>query len=372
MRTYVFKLYKSKKNKQLHKAINVAGCIWNHLIALHKRYYSLYKKSLSSNKIKLHITKLKKTKKFSFWNNLGSQAIQDVAERIDRSYKLFFRNIKHGVKSSPPRFRKVKKYSSFTLKQAGWKLLQKNQIIIMGKEYKYFKSRDIFGEIKTVTIKRDKLGDLWLFFTVKENFDPIKVRSGKIVGLDFGLKTFLTTSKNDHLENPMFFMRTLKTIKSLSKSLSKKKKGSNNYEKARIKLAKAHRKVTNQRKDFHFKLALDLSRKYAAISVEDLNLKAMKRLWGRKVSDLGYYSFLEILSWECYKNGSQLIKIPRFYPSSKTCSNCGYIFEELSLKDRTWKCPKCGSNHDRDLNAAINIERVGASTLKVEDVRPTI
>ena len=163
MRTYSYKLYHAKRNKNLHKSINIAGSIYNHLIALHKRYYRLYGKSLSANKLKKHITKLKRTKKYAYWNNLGSQAIQDIAERIDRAYKLFYRNLKHGIKTAPPSFKKVRRYKSFTLKQAGYKLHEDNKITIMGKIYKYHQSRGIEGKVKTITVKRDPLGDLYLY-----------------------------------------------------------------------------------------------------------------------------------------------------------------------------------------------------------------
>ena len=372
MRTYTFKLYHAKRNRRLHQTINVAGCIWNHLIALHRRYYRRYQKSLNAFRIQLHITKLKRTKRFAFWNKLGSQAIQDVAQRIDRAYKLFFRNLKHGLKTAPPNFRAVKKYRSFTLKQAGWKLLSGNRVVIMGTEYKYCKSREVAGKVKTVTVKRDAVGDLWLFFVVDEGQVPVEVRSGESVGLDFGLKTFLTTSKDERLESPLFFKRNAELLKSLSRKLSRKKPGSNNRRKARLALARAHRRTANQRRDFHFKTALALAKEYALVVVEDLNLKAMQRLWGRKISDLGHAAFLNILSWECFKNASQLLKINRFYPSSKTCSICGHVLAELPLSVRSWQCPTCDCVHDRDLNAAKNIERVGASTLKGEDVRPDV
>lgn len=364
MRTYVFKLYNSKKNKHLNRAINIAGCIYNHLIALHRRYYSIFKKSLNVSRLQLHMTKLKKTKRFSFWNILGSQAIQDIAQRIDRAYKLFFRNLKHKIRTAPPNFKRVKKYRSFTLKQAGYKLLNDNRIIIMGNEYKYSKSRDLAGKIKILTIKRDALGDLWLYFVCEESLEPKETRSGEIVGLDFGLKTFLTTSEGTKLDSPLFFKQASKELKTLSKKLSSKKPSSKNRAKARLNLARTHRRIANRRRDFHFKTALKLALDYSEIYVEDLNIKAMQKLWGRKISDLGHASFLKILEWQCFKNGSRLNFIDRFYPSSKTCSLCGYVLPELSLSARSWVCPCCTSEHDRDVNAAVNIKQVGASTCK--------
>ena len=244
-----------------------------------------------------------------------------------------------------------------------------NRVTIMGQKYKYFKSREIGGEIKTLTVKRDALGDFWLFFVADENIEPIEARSGESVGLDFGLKTFLTTSDGEKIESPLFMRQASNKIKGLSRKLSKKKRGSSNRNKARLNLARVHRKIANQRKDFHFKLALDLAMRYAFIFVEDLNMKGMQRMWGRKISDLGHARFLDILAWQMYKHGVKGVKIDRFYPSSKTCSSCLYVLPELPLSVREWTCPKCDSAHDRDVNAARNILRVGVSTLKGEDVR---
>lgn len=370
MRTYCFKLYRSKKNKKLHRSIDIAGQIYNYLIALHKRYYRLYGKHLNVNKLMKHITKLKKQKRFTYWNLLGSQAIQDVAQRIERSYKLFFENRKRGIKSAPPSFKKVKKYKSFTLKQAGYWLLDGNRLVIMGNVYKYFKSRDIEGRIKTLTVKRDSLGDIYIYLTCETEEAAVEPRSGKSVGLDFGLKKFLTASDGRIIESPLFFKQGIKEIRKLNKILSRKKKWSNNYKRALLDLARAYKKIANRRRDYHFKLAKKLAEEYVLICIEDLNIKAMQKLWGRKVSDLGHSQFVNILKHQCAKAGTAVVEIPRFYPSSRTCSDCGYAVYDLPLNVREWVCPKCGSIHDRDLNAAINILRVGASTLAGEGVRP--
>lgn len=372
MRTYCFKLYYSKRNKNLHRSLNIAGGIYNHLIALHKRHYRLYGKSLNVNKLMKHITKLKKQKRFSHWNRLGSQAIQDIAQRIDRGYKLFFRNHALRIKSAPPSFKKVRKYKSFTLKQAGYRLLDGNRITIMGREYKYFKSREIEGIVKTLTVKRDLLGDIYIYLACETKEAPVEPRSGESVGFDFGLKTFLKSSDGADIVSPLFFKQGAKKIRALNKSLSRKKKGSRNRKKARLALARAHKQIADRRRDFHFKLAEEISRKYSLVCIEDLNLKAMQKLWGKKVSDLGHGQFVSILKYRCAKTGTAVVETPLFYPSSKTCSECGHVLEELALAVREWTCPACGAIHDRDLNAARNILRVGASTLVGEGVRPAL
>jgi putative transposase len=317
-----------------------------------------------------HITKLKKQKRFTYWNLLGSQAVQDIAQRIDRSYKLFFENRKRGIRSAPPSFKKVRRYKSFTLKQAGYWLLDRNRIVIMGHEYRYFKPREVEGKIKTLTVKRDSLGDIYLYLTCETEEGPVEPRSGESVGFDFGLKMFLKASDGEDAEAPLFFKQGMKEIRKLNKSLSRKKKGSHNRKRARFELARAHRRIADRRRDYHFKLAKELTEKYSLICVEDLNLKAMQKLWGRKISDLGHSQFVNILKYQCAKTGATVVEIPRFYPSSKTCSNCGHVLDDLPLGVREWICPACGAKHDRDLNAALNILRVGASNPWGEGVRP--
>ena len=311
VKTYCFKLYKAKRNRKLHKVINIAGIIYNHCIALHKRYYRLFKKSLNIYKLQKHLTKLKKIGKFSYFKEVGSQAIQDITQRIDRAYKLFFRNLKHKIRTAPPSFKKIRKYKSFTLKQAGWKLLKDNAIEINKQKYKYFKSRDIEGIVQTITIKRDTLGDIYLYFVCETNENKVLARTGKSVGYDFGLKQFLTASDNEDIKAPLFFKQNA----------------------------------------------------YALICIEDLNIKGMQKRWGRKISDYGFSEFIKILEYKAREIGSIVQKIDRYYPSSQICHVCGTKNPETkNLAVREWICAKCKTSHDRDRNAAINIWKVGAST----------
>jgi len=370
IKTFEMKLYQSKKNRYLHDSIDAAAQIYNHCIALHKRYYKLFKKHLNKFQLQKHLTKLKKLEKFLFWKNVGSQAIQDITDRIERGFQLFFCSLKSNKRVRPPSFKKRKKYKSFTLKQAGYKLFENNKIIIGKRCYKFHKSREIDGDIKTLTVKRDPLGDIYLFFSCEvPEVQTEKVLSGKSVGFDFGLKCFLTLSDESEIESPEFFKKGLKSVRKANRSLSRKKKGSKNRILARRNLARIHKKIANQRRDYHFKLAKHLAETYDVLFFEDLNMKAMQKMWGRKVSDLSFSFFLNILEYYCGKTGSKIQKIDRFYPSSKTCSFCDYVFKELSLNDREWSCPNCCFHHLRDVNAAKNIHRVGASALGVGEVR---
>ena len=147
------------------RQINIAGLIYNHCLALHKRYYRLFGKYIQPYKLMKHLTKLKRTKRFAYMSKLGSQAVQNIAERIDHAYNLFWSNLKRKAKTSPPKFKAVRRYKSFTLKQVGWKLDEQFGRIKLGKKwYRYFQSRKIEGKVKTVTVKRDAVGDIYVYF----------------------------------------------------------------------------------------------------------------------------------------------------------------------------------------------------------------
>jgi putative transposase len=371
IKTYSFKLYNSKHNKKLHNLINLSAQIYNHCIALHKRYYRLFGRHLNKYDLCKHITKLKKLEKYKHWNNLNAQAIQEITDRIENAYTLFFRNLKRNIRCAPPSFKKRIKYKSFTLKQTGYKLSDDNTVIIGKRRYKFFKSRDIDGKIKTVTIKRDTLGDIYIYFVCGvDTAQEVRARTGKSVGFDFGLTTYLKASDKEDIISPLFFKDSQNIIKKLNRELSRKQKGSNNRKKAKRALTKQHIKIVNQRKDFQFKLVKKLCEKYDLICLEDLNIKGMQRLWGRKISDLSHSSFVNLLKQQSGKYDVIISEIPRFYPSSKTCSGCGFVVDELSLKVRSWTCAACNTSHDRDFNAAVNILRVGASTLGGVPVNP--
>ena len=365
MKILKFKLYQHKRNRHLKGTINAAGVIYNHCIALHKRYYRMIGKHLNCAKLQSHIAKLRKRN--SFWQSVGSQAAQDICQRIEKAYQLFFKHNKKGVR--PPGFKKVKKYKSFTLKQAGYKFLGGNRVKIGSRVYQFWKSREIEGKVKTLTIKRTSLGELFMVLVVDDGTNPeVEVKTGKIAGFDFGLKTFLTCSDGNNIESPQFFKQSLNAIKKASKQHSKKLKGSSNRERARKDLVRKHEDISHRRRDWFWKLAHELTDRFDVLCFETLNLNGRQRLWGRKISDLAFVEFLQILEWVAKKKYKQVVFVDQWYPSSKTCSSCGHILESLDLSVREWRCPSCQSINGRDENAARNIQMVGASTIGLGDV----
>ena len=361
-KTYTYKLYSTKRTKHLDELVEISREIWNYCLALQKRYYRIFGKYIPPYSMKKHLTKVKHRKKYLHWCRLGSQAIQDVVERQDRSFRAFFDwcRTRSGPRKSPPKFRKHGRYHSFTLKQSGWSV-RGNVITVCGYSFKFWKHREFHGNVKTVTIKSNAMGEYFVYFSVIEEIEVPDVHAGNAVGIDFGLKTFLTLSDGTKIDSPQWFRNGLAEVQTASRAVSHKHKCSKNRRRALHALEKVHDDIANRRRDWFFKLAAELTKRYSVICIEDLNLKGMQRLWGRKVSDLAYGEFVSILGYEAAVNGCQLVVIDRWFPSSKACHCCGYVKEDLNLKDRGWTCPSCGAVHDRDVNAAVNILEQGLS-----------
>ena len=383
MKTYRYKMYTKTQDGVLDNQIDRFGIVYNHCIALHKRFYKLTGKSLNRYVLQSHLARIKHR---PLWENvfdgLDAQAVQQIAERIDKAYKLFFRNQKHHVKSAPPKFKKVKKYPSFTLKQCGYKF-DGNKVRLNGRWYGFHKSRDWKGKVKTVTIKRDRCGDFWLIVTTDWVDSEVLPKSGKSVGYDFGMKTYLVASDFRDIVAPLFFKEAAKENKKLSRAISSKVKGSNNYDDAVLDKARFMRSICYKRADFQWKLADRLVREYDILCFEDLNLKGMakqarkkgrkhgRKRFGAKIGDYGFSEFLSKLQYKAAIAGKEVRFVPWNFPSSQLCSECG--FQNPAVKDlsvREWVCPKCGAHHDRDRNAATNILREGTSSCWRDSVRP--
>ena len=295
--------------------------------------------------------------------------MQEELRRIDTAYQRFFNKLGGKPKRKPKH-----KFKSITYPgQAGWSL-NDNRITLTFRKwnpktckwqfdrvpYAFHKHREFEGTIRRITIKRDACGDYWLCITTDfQDTEPLPA-TGQSVGADFGMKdAYLTLSTGEKIQHPQPLKQSLKKLRFLSKALSRKQKGSNGWWRCVRRLAGLHRKISNQRIDFQWKLANDLCERFDTIVLETLNLDGMKRLWGRKVSDLAFYQFVEILRYKCQKHKRHFVQIGQWTATTKPCSSCGYTNGELSLSDRQWICPECGSDHDRDINAAINILQAG-------------
>lgn len=367
---YKYKVYSQNRNhrKRLEEWLRTAAWIYNHCIALHKRYYNLYHKSLPKAKLQSHIAKMKQ-RCFSIWKQIDAQATQEITDRIYAGYDRFFaKDAKH-----PPTFKNWRKYKSVTFKQTGYTL--NGNVLTINKlelRLKFHMSRPIDGKVQTVCVKRDAVGDWWLSFSIRKEDSPkqIKPMTGQTAGFDFGLKHFLTGADGRRIDSPLYLFHSLDELRRKSRKLSKKQKGSNSRKKAKLELARFHRRISNLRSDFHWKLANQIVSEYDTICLETLNTKGMQQMWGRKIGDLAFAEFVKILSVMCTKHRRNLVKINQWEATSKTCSHCGHKEKEMSLNIRKWTCPECGASHDRDVNAAQNILRVGTSTLGRGSISP--
>ena len=299
---------------------------------------------------------------FPEYRKVGSQVLQDVIERLDKAYKAFFRKVKNGDgRVGFPLFKSRERYNSFTLKQSGWKLDGKYLTIRNVGRFKIRLSRPVEGNIKTVTILRALSGHWYVCFSCDEVPERRLEHSDKSVGIHVGIEFFCVDSDEGHEENPAYLRKAEKQLRVRQKKLSRRVKGSHGWEEARILVAKAHEKVKNQRNHFLHKVANKYVANYGVICVEDLNISSMGRnhLLAKYIHDANWGKFFELLNYKAEEAGRSIIEVPRFEPTSKTCSACGTINQELSLDDREWVCKSCGVLHDRGHNAAKNIRRIG-------------
>ena len=218
-------------------------------------------------------------------------------------------------------------------------------------------SRKVEGKIKNATISRTASGKFFVTLCVKQIVE-VKSNQGHEIGIDVGIKHFYSDTNGNIVENPRLWKRFATKLAREQRKLSRKMKGSGQWEKQRIKVARIHEKIVNIREDFQHKLAFHLAEENQFIAVEKLNIKSMKgnRKLSKAIHDVAWGKFFKKLEYKTYEHGGKMVKIPTFYPSSQTCNVCGYknsLVKDLKIRD--WECPECHSHHDRDLNASINI-----------------
>ena len=379
MRNTKHKLFHDKSLKRLYDELNICGVVRNHFIALSMRYYRRYGKGLSYSKMSKHLTKLKRLEKHKHWNIPYSWALQNVLKRLSASFKEM-RTLGRGH----PKFKSCKKHKGMTFDATQApveKVLdaEKNQrnhptyrIRLNGRWYRFSLHREIKGQITQVHVTRDALGDVYI--TLTEDYSEVKYepKTGKAEGFDFGIKDFLTGSGGKRWTSPMFYKQNAKKLAEAQQTYSRKVKGSKNQERDRKTIARIHKKTANQRADHHWKLAIELCRQSDILFFEDLNLSGMKSLFGKQVSDLAFGEFLQKLKHQSKKRIRSVLKIGRWTPTSKCCSVCDSHNKELTLVDREWTCPSCGTSLDRDHNAAMNILKEGVASFGLGVVRPIV
>ena len=290
-------------------------------------------------------------KEFQWLQEVNSQPLQQTLKDLETAYSRFFKG-----KAKFPRFKKRSHQQSFRVPQ-NFSITEKGKLKLPKMSHiKMVIHREIEGDIKSVTLSTTPSGKYYASIVTELDI-PKAPLNGDQIGMDLGLKDFCMNNKPEKFENPRYFQRSLRRLKIRQRRLSRNDKDSNNRKKARVKVAKINEKVANQRLDYQHKISLKLTKENQVISCEDLNIKGMvkNRKLAKQISDVAWGQFLTLLDYKGDIYGCEIKREDRFFPSSKRCSNCGYIKEDLTLKDREWTCPECGMNHDRDINACHNL-----------------
>lgn len=353
-----YRIYPNKEQAAFFaKCFGCVRFVYNKMLAEKIDYYKQTGKSL-------RVTPAKYKSEYPWLKEVDSLALANAQLHLETAYKNFFRDPKVGF----PKFKtKHRSKASYTTNLVNGNIRLEEGYIRLPKvgrvKIRLHRSADEQWKLKSVTISRETTGDYYAAILYESTCNEKQVhedRMGDVLGIDFAMQGLAVFSDGTKADYPMYYRKSEKKVAREQRKLSKCQKGSRNYQKQKRKLAKAHAKIRNQRADHHHKLSYRIAENYDVVAVEDLNMKGMSRALnlGKSTMDNGYGSFLSMLEYKLEQRGKTFIKINRYYPSSKTCSCCGKVKEELKLSERLFICD-CGNRMDRDVNAAINIREEG-------------
>ena len=345
------------------------GCVrlaWNRTLAERHRLYHAEGKNLSYAASDAALTALKQDPDLAFLNEVSSVPLQQTLRHQHKAFSAFF-----AKRARYPRFksrhgRQSASYtrSAFSLRGGALRLAKTDAPLRFAWSWPDIDVATL--NPTTVTVSREPDGRWYVTFAV-DTSDPVPLpAAGHAVGVDLGVKDFAATSDGQKIANPRRLERKARNLARYQRRMARCQKGSANRAKAKAKAARAHRKVRDARRDFLHRTSTRLARSADTIVIEDLNVSGMvrNRRLARVISDCGWGEFRRQLAYKCERYGRELAVIDRWYPSSKTCSACGYLLAELSLSTRHWTCPQCRTRHDRDINAAKNILAAGRAAAR--------
>ena len=368
-KTLKYRIYPtSKQRRLLQEQLNECRWLYNHLLEQRRNAWEQEKKFISRFDQYKSVVVLKKER--PSLNNVYSQVLQDVVDRVDRAFQNFFRRVKAGEKKvGYPRFKGFNRYDSLTYKQAGfgWKVKDNHLNLSKIGSIKIKMHRPIIGTLKTCTIRRQR--EKWYAcFSVEYQNNPLP-KSDEVVGIDVGLESFATLSTGEKVDNPRFFKTDQKALAKAQRKLSKQKKGSLEWKKAKKVVARIYERISNRRNNFIHQEARKIVNRFGIICIEKLNVKGMMhnhtKIFGNKLNrgivNVAWGQFANVLSHKAEEAGRQFIAIdPK--GTSQICSQCGSVVEK-ELSDRWHDCPICGCHLHRDYNASLNILRLGLQSL---------
>jgi putative transposase len=359
------------QEEHINKTLGSCRFVYNYYLEKKISLYKSEKKSLSHNKCSSDLTLLKQQEEYNWLNDVARNALNNSLEDLDTAFSNFFREIKKGnCNYGLPKFKRKHKYPQsyrldWALRRSGVapSIEIKNNKIKLHKLgwVKISNSRNVGGNIVSATISKTASGKYYISVCCNVDDSSVPEISG-IVALDLGIKDYFTDSNGNKILNPCLIQSFDEHIRQLDRILSRKQKGSHNYEKLRIKRAKLHEHIRNKRIDFLHKLSSKLINDNQVIIMEDLNVKGMIEdgYVAKYIQDVGWREFRIMIEYKALKNNRRVILIDRFFPSSQICSQCGYKnVETRNLNVRKWICPNCNTEHDRDINAAKNILNEG-------------
>ena len=359
-KAYRFRIYPSESQEELiQKTFGCVRYVYNYYLAMRKKKYDEDRETFRYYACCLDLTSYKRDN--SWLKEVDVTALQSSLKDLDDAYENFFRRVKNGDKPGYPKFKNKKdNHKSYKSKncKSTIRLTEKHIRIPKVGNIKCKISKNVEGRILSATIIQVPSGKYFVSVLCTDILHAQIEKTGAVVGIDLGLKEIAITSDNCHYSNPKHLANSHKKLVKLQRKLSRKSKGSNNREKARIKMARLHEHVANQRLDNAHKMTTSLVRDYDLIAIETLSPKNMVKnhRLAKAISDAAWGEIVKQFECKCNWHGKELVKVDRFYPSSQTCNSCGYKNSDTKkLAVREWDCPKCGVHHDRDVNAAKNI-----------------
>ena len=371
-RGFKYRIYPNESQRdQIARTLGSCRFVYNRALDVKKTAYSETGKSIATNDLIKMIPAWKRDPETSWLAQVDSMALQQSIRDLDRAYKNFFRRVREGGKPGFPKF-KSRRHARQSYRTNGGKVLDRNHIALPKLGTVRAKvSRPLQGRFMSVTVSLDAAGRYFATFLCTDVPAKNTTATDRDVGIDLGVETLATLSDGTKIENPRGLERYERKLAREQRRLSRRKgarkgeKQSRRYLKQRKRVARIHAKIADARTDALHKVTTMLADENQVLCMEDLNAKGMVRNHhlAKAVSDASFGEFARLLEYKCAERGRSLVKIGRFYPSSKTCSACGHRLDALPLSVRSWDCPVCGAHHDRDVNAARNILTEGKRIL---------